>query len=515
MIPYSQIQYLLDEQDPNFVRPDVPQIRPFELDTDKNGVRGLRETATGRFFYNLEIMTIEERLSNGFYARPKDYLADIRTLAKDAKNIGDRDRLIAANELYANVEVDLMPFESDPRLADCENVYQRQLQRAREREAKHKKRAATEAAFAELVRTDTSLPTQDNTTQVSGPIFLGEVIPNKRPGALPNTFTTPGSVSNGYPKANRHSSDTQGKKRMSNGSAAPSHMDGDDVHMAGTDEGHLTHPLQAGWQAMQPPQPPQPRYFGMSREMSNVGTNPHGISTQSQTSAFQPLPHDISPSALFNDASTTTSGKKTSDPSNKSSQAMGTQVTNGKVESQSSPDSADSQLPDTQRGTQELTQGGTSGESRWPHSQAEGLASGHIVQNYPSQTPSSGSQLGSQLAPSPFSAPPKPTRSLPPNLANLMNSPVEPSPSQSSSLKELVIDEAKLEETLNELTKRTSGCTIEQLEQINRELMDTLWKTRGEYNRTKVGTQILAVFNDVIADIEEMQKVLQPSQELD
>ncbi len=512
VIPQSQIQYLFDEQDPNFVSPDIPQLRPFELGTDKDGIRGLRETESGKFYYNLEIVTIEERLSNGFYARPKDYLADIRTLAKDAKNIGDKERLIAANELVANVEVDLAVIEADPRLADCENVYQRQLQRTKEKEEKYKKRAAADAALAELVRSDIPVPRQDTSIEESsGPIVLGEVIPGKRLGPVPTSFTTPSSMSNGYPTGYHHSSDTQGKERMSNGSSIPSHMDGEDVQMGGTDEGHSTHPTRAGWQVMQPP---QPRYRGMSQGISNLSSYPHGINTQSQTSAFQPIPHDTSPSALFNDASTTTSGKKTSDPSNRSSQAMGTQVTNGKAESQSSPDSADSQLPDTQRGTQEGTQGGTSSESRWPHSQAEGLASGQIVQNYPSQTPSSGSQLGSQPAVSHFGAPTKPTRSLPPNLANLMNSPIEPSSSQSSSQKDLLIDEAKLEETLNELTKRTSGCSIEQLEQINRELMDTLWKTRGEYNRTKVGTQILAVFNDVIADIEEMQKVLQPSQEL-
>jgi len=125
VIPQSQIQYLFDELDPNFVRPDIPQFRPFELDTDKDGVPGLRETASGKFFYNLETTTIEERLSNGFYARPKDFVADIRTLAKDAKHIGDKERTLKANELLANVEVDLGAIEANPVFADCENVYQR------------------------------------------------------------------------------------------------------------------------------------------------------------------------------------------------------------------------------------------------------------------------------------------------------------------------------------------------------------------------------------------------------
>jgi hypothetical protein len=58
----------------------------------------------------------------------------------------------------------------------------------------------------------------------------------------------------------------------------------------------------------------------------------------------------------------------------------------------------------------------------------------------------------------------------------------------------------------------SSGCSIEQLEQINRELMETLWKMRGEYNRNLVASKLITVFNDTILDIEEMQKVLQASQ---
>ena len=154
VIPQNLIQYLYDEMDPDFVRPDIPQFRPFELDTDKDGVRGLRETSSGKFFYNLETTTIEERLSNGFYARPKDFLADIRSLAKDAKHIGDKDRTLRANELLANVEVDIAAIEMQPAFADCENVYVRQLQRTKEKRREDKKRATTGLGFDSIVRSN-------------------------------------------------------------------------------------------------------------------------------------------------------------------------------------------------------------------------------------------------------------------------------------------------------------------------------------------------------------------------
>lgn len=72
----SQYQYLLDEAEPNYIRADVADAppRPFELAKDSDGYPGLRETATGKFFYNLDVNIIETRLANGFYWRPYEFL---------------------------------------------------------------------------------------------------------------------------------------------------------------------------------------------------------------------------------------------------------------------------------------------------------------------------------------------------------------------------------------------------------------------------------------------------------
>jgi hypothetical protein len=98
-------------------------------------------------------------------------------------------------------------------------------------------------------------------------------------------------------------------------------------------------------------------------------------------------------------------------------------------------------------------------------------------------------------------------------MANLLNdSPIESTSSQASSQKDFIVDQEMLDDLLSQLTEGTSGCSIEQLEQINRELMDTIWKMRGEWNRTRVAIELVRIFNEVIQDIEEMQRVLQPSQ---
>jgi hypothetical protein len=104
-------------------------------------------------------------------------------------------------------------------------------------------------------------------------------------------------------------------------------------------------------------------------------------------------------------------------------------------------------------------------------------------------------------------------KSRPSGFANLLNdSPVELTSSQASSQKELIIDDMFVDDLLKRLVEGSSGCSIEQLEQINRELMETLWQLRGEYNRIQVANSLASVFNETITDIEEMQRVLQASQ---
>ncbi|KAE8448152.1 hypothetical protein EG329_009756 [Mollisiaceae sp. DMI_Dod_QoI] len=480
VILQHQIQYLLDELDPNFVRPDIPQFRPFELDTDKDGVKGLRETASGKFFYNLETTTIEERLSNGFYARPKDFLADIRSLAKDSKHIGDKDRTLKANELLANVEVDIATIEAQPVFADCENVYQRQLQRTKEKEEKYRKRQAEELTFEPIVRSDIAASGLGSEAQSSGPITLGEAIPGRRPPALAPLVHTPSGLSNGFSADDAHG-------HASNGTSVPSRA-GEDIQMGGTDDQNVS-------QAMQPPHHP-------SVTSGPSGTRPN---TQiSQRSFFQEISHDTPVRDIANDASTTTSGKKTSD-------GWSTQATNG-VSNQNSSSPVerpgDSQLPDTQRNTQD-----TSSEE-WAHSQAHAIARGHLAQNFSSQTPSSNSQNSQNPAVPPFNAGPRmPSSKSRPSFANLLNdSPVEPTSSQASSQKDFILDEYFAEDLLKRLVEGSSGCSIEQLEQINRELMEMLWTMRGEYNRNQVASALVQVFNETITDIEEMQRVLNASQ---
>jgi hypothetical protein len=473
VIPEQTIRYLYEEQDPNRVQSDVPPVafRPYELDHDKEGNPGLRETASGKFFYNLETTTIEERLSNGYYSRPKDFVADIRTLAKDAKNIGDRERALKANELLTNVEVDVAAIEANAAMADCENVYQRQKQRAKEKEEKYRKKMQGATLLNLTNSGSTGAGAQD------GDVFTTQPEQAQRQGGLFSSISTPTTSS----KSASHDSPSvsfASNVRVSNGS-----LESEDVPMTGTDEDHL---LDS--QNMPPP--------AMSKLTRN-GSGLSGLDTQfsqvSQRSAFQSIPPGMSPDELINDASTTTSGKKTaSDPSSRSSGAHSTQRTNGELSQFHSPPNRDSQLPDTQGASQEAWNSQTHVQ---PLSDSFRSDLGHTSQNT-----SSGS--GGSLRVSNASE-------LPSTAGHTQYS----SQSQPSSQKDYVLDEGYLQKLAEDLVAKTSGCTVEQLEQINRELMEKIWQMRGEWNRSLVVTEVMEVFNETIKDIEEMQNILEQSQE--
>lgn len=497
VIPQSVIQYLYDEKDPNHVRPDIVPFRPYELDKDKDGTLGLRDNATGKFFYNLETTTIEERLSNGYYARPKDFVADIRSLAKDAKNIGDKERALKANELLANVEVDVASIESNPVMADCDNVYQRQLERFKAKEEKARKRAEDEAG---LVGSD--IPPADE--HDAGPVILGEPQPKPRPGLFAS-YSTPPSLSNGTANSSLLSSH---HPRLSNGSSIPSTRhsggagDGDDTTMSGTaDSSQL--PLDS--QTMPPP--------------PAVNTHQQQPSQQlSQRSAFQSIPHDVSLDALANDASTTTSGgKKTS------SGSASTQLTNGRAAELSqffSPPAraraeaeggGDSQLADTQQSqsqsgghSQNHSQSQSQSQEPWAHSQAHARYYAASSNASTSRPASSGPAFPSLHAGSDQ------------ELASTAGEPASPaagpqaamtqgtSGTSGSSQKDAIVDEAYLASLLQLFVGRTARCGVEQLEQVSREMMECLWRCRGEWNRSRVGAEVAAVFGEVVGDIGEV-----------
>lgn len=489
-IPRDRFNYLFEEADPNFISPDVSQQRPFVTAKDKAGTDVLTEVATGKYYYNLDTSVIEERISNGFYARPRDFYQDIKALLHDIKNTEDRDKILKANEMVTNVDVDISAIEIDTGTAQWEALYQRQLERKAEDDAKAKKRAAMAAAIG-MVQSDLSSG-QDGDGQ-DGPIRIGAPVPPEGSRTLARFRVM--------------SPDGHGQ------SAEPPVTNGDSVPSrpveSGTDETQTTQPHSQ----MGPPQLPR---TGHSQSLSSSARGTTG-GTQgpqiSQVSALTSLPPGVSPSAVLNEASTT------NDPSttHRSSGNWSTQATNG---FHADMDNASQQLPDTQppgshpSGPSQHT---ASSHSPWMHSQADALAHGRLSNigysgNNPQTSPTS-SQVPTEQRGSGSRM----------GLPNLLN---DASTSENSSIRNSggstttsssqlpVVNEREIELFVHDITERTSGCTIEQLEQISRELMDQIWLSKHEWNRMKVLNQLVTVFNETIADIEEMQEVGQSSQDV-
>jgi hypothetical protein len=78
---------------------------------------------------------------------------------------------------------------------------------------------------------------------------------------------------------------------------------------------------------------------------------------------------------------------------------------------------------------------------------------------------------------------------------------------------QLLIDEQQISALHELLVTQSSGCSLEQLEQINATLMETIWEDRREWNRNKVVHHVSEAFNRIILDIQEMQKLQRQSQE--
>ncbi|KAJ3495357.1 hypothetical protein NLG97_g3452 [Lecanicillium saksenae] len=431
VIAQAQIDYLFAESDPNYVRPDIAEAenRPFEIVKDKNGIDVLRDTLTGKTFYNLETTTIEERLSNGYYARPKDFLFDIKALAKDAKNIGDKERTLKANELLSNVEVDIASIEnSTANMVDWEALYQRQIQRTKQKAEKERQRKAFATNLAlERVQSDIG---GGNESDSQGPVTLGVQVPDG------NTTTARFQLRSPEPAATHD---------LSNGESIPP-KDGGDVEMSGTGED-----TQLASQAMAPPPTKSP-----------------GPTQPSQRSAVTSLPPGVPPSAMVNDASTT----KTSDLSSKHGFSnLGTPQTNGN----SSKAGDDHDLPDTGPTGETPT---PQSQDPWPHSQVHGLR-GNLLSGASSlaRPPSSSSQ---------------PQGSGDSNL--------NASPSQPKELEPAMI------QFQEDVADQTAGFSVEQLEQINREMMDKIWQTRSEWNRYMAYYSVKGVFDSMITEMESLQQ---------
>ncbi|KAK3340208.1 hypothetical protein B0H65DRAFT_430337 [Neurospora tetraspora] len=564
VIPLNTISYLFQESDPNFVRPDVgeQEQRPFVISKDDKGVDGILETKTGKFYYNLDSTTIEERLANGYYARPMDFYEDIKRLFLDVKTIGDKDYLPKASEMVTNVEIDVYDINLSFKASgvNFEDIYQRQLERARKAEERHRKKAAFQP-MVDKIQSDLAETHDDSESQ--GPVGIGYpmVKTAHTTAARFQVITSP--KSNG-------DLNSSGSHPLTNGTSHPSNQG--ETGQTVEEESTLLFS-----QGVEISSPLRYRHAQQQHQQNRVITESTRatVGTFSQRSALTSVPPGVSPAAIQNDASST----RTSDPSSGRGE-WNTQQTNGVqsiprgtsqlVESQETTVNRTAAASLLETNSQSQSQSNSSGSGPWPHSQMAGIAQGILLPPVPEEAeaheaneapagglrsssskdqPQQGGGNGDSQSSKPSNDTPDSQRSLvegrrPRDLAiadcleRLLQGPVRPgstggkktdsspytnnSPalgrnnahlppgrrSTSDSSQQPILNDGKVCEFWSSLVERTAGCNIEQMEQIHRELMDTIWQYRHEWNRMHVLSTLVGVFNETIADIELVQGAL-------
>ncbi|KAF1913922.1 hypothetical protein BDU57DRAFT_327367 [Ampelomyces quisqualis] len=489
MLEESWYAYLIEEQDPDRFRTDLaPEqqqeqgvSRPWELSKDSRGINVLLHVESGNKYYNLDLGNIEKRLSNGYYKRPKDFLFDIKTLVKDAKTFGDNERILKGNEMVTNVEVDIDNFfgvQNAGLLQESEALYEREL----ERERKAKEKLDKARAQGKEVQDDVARVPPENslgTTETSGPIILGEPVPGHSalPPVTPLRPAPTSALSNG---TSREGGDSHSHQ---NGSTVPSRPD-DDARM--TDSQDLNSNTQNDFQ------------FQTPSRLDTLATQ----TQKSQASGRTFMLPNSHPNDYHNSASTTTSGQKTSNRS--SDVKSNTQSSNGAAPAglpnfhEMVPQAGGSQLPDTQGSPHFFKHRFALSPHLSPQHATDHVPDieVHYVSSQPSASdPSQSSQQQNAMAP------PRHTS----NLGAILND-EEPKP-------KVLLDENQLAEFHEMLIQSTSGCSLEQLEQVNAALMDAIWKNRSDYNRNVVLHEVSLAFNVIIDDIMAMQQILKSSQE--
>lgn len=87
------------------------------------------EVATGRRFNNMDLDIVEERLWNGYYSEPKQFLKDIELIYNDANIMGDRERIIKASEMFANAQMGIEDISTKEFIEECKATRKRDLKR--------------------------------------------------------------------------------------------------------------------------------------------------------------------------------------------------------------------------------------------------------------------------------------------------------------------------------------------------------------------------------------------------
>ena len=405
-------------------------------------------TSNKRFF-NIDLDIVNDRLWNGYYLTPDQFVNDIQCIVHDSKTSSDRDRTNRAEEMLVNCQSHVSEVFDETLVLECQRMAEREFERHKiveaEREAKAKKKADREKEKERL-----RLAAQQNQNGQSASRMI------EFPAADVVAIT------------NANGDTNSGLRMMTNGngdgiSEDPRNQLVPESSPFGSQQGGSQSQIYSTTRSTSPtPYPPMaarsdPDLIQQYNASPQLTKQPN---TQPQPYTFPSKQPVFSQQELFPGPPNSDSGRY-SRPDN---------VT---------PFSGD-------------------------HSQSMGI--------YQFSPPNQFSRPANQLYPLPSIAGhyggPQPISAAPittPSNHGSASRPVLPRPNVSTQ-PPLKNDPGRVERLLQEVTRQTEGYTLEQLEQVYAACMDIIWRLRHEWDRTIVIMETENCIRRVMNEIELMKK---------
>lgn len=125
--PIIELVYLLHLLDPLPLPMPGMAMQQAYTKTDDDMIL---EVSSGRKYYNMDLEVIEERLWNGYYSEPKEFMRDVKKIHKDSLTSGDRERIMRSSEMLTNTEVYIDEVNADAQfVADCAELKKREQEK--------------------------------------------------------------------------------------------------------------------------------------------------------------------------------------------------------------------------------------------------------------------------------------------------------------------------------------------------------------------------------------------------
>jgi ATPase family AAA domain-containing protein 2 len=548
---------------------------PYELVTE-NGETKVLERATGKKFYNISLITIEDRLINGFYKTPDTFLEDCKRLRRDAKVLGedrDRERWLKANEFFGNAELLVSDLKNTMPgfIVDCENMAMRERIRQERRMEKQEQVKAIEAPktrgtneneddkSGESHQTNGIADEGNQTIDVGEVTALEETQTDLTNGPRGQSSPRPTSTSQPIEVAHRLA-DISGLTGLGSFTSQAEVSQAEisqveRVEVSRVEEVHASQPDRSHSSATKSTQSTSQA----DSMKANAGSNDEstGPSGESQSQIYQPGQLQAilmqQPKAKSQESLIAKQG----------SQQMTTQSTESLFEIAATKRMTTGNPLNDSQGSQDLPSGDTRQLSKSmesnasvnhnssgntasngterdhsdnPHDKSQLDFSTFLNSSGDSQVPETQSNSSSQDAASLaqlLSSPPGPVitsvaaerRMLTLRSGNSGNSAsnsqttTQPAQSQEHEFQtpavpqqRLKVDEELFTRIREDLTEMTDGFSVENLEQVMATVMSTVWRYKSDWDRTHVAKEVLSAANEAINDIKEMEKSMNSQQ---